>query len=203
MLRKHEESYRLLRETHHLEKPQLSELQNLADVVASYAKRLSIVSSRGVTNLWITLAEESCFGLIYLPETGTVLDIGSGNGIPGLVWAIFRPNLQFLLAEHVNKKAQTLEAIRSKCGLKNVTIYPDDVQTIKNKQFDVITARAVAPFPTLWRWTTQCRKPTTRYILFRGQTDLRENSVYPSGIKEIAVVPAGRIQMWVGDCCIV
>ncbi len=199
MLRKHEESYRLLRETHHLSITQLSEILSLENVTQSFAKQLSLVSSRGVSKVWITLADESCYGLPYLPVSGKVLDIGSGNGIPGLVWAVLRPNLQFVLADHVNKKAQALESIRRECNLTNVLIYPSDVQTINNQQFDVITARAVAPFPVLWEWTTQCRKVGTRYLLFRGSDELQANRDHPSQIKEIATIPAGRIKLWVGD----
>ena len=177
----------------------LKPLIGLQKAVQRQSVRLNLISSQRVDSLWITLAEESTYGLPYLPANGKVLDVGSGNGIPGLVWAVLRPDLFFVLAESVNKKAVALEAIRWECGLKNVTVFPGEVQTLRNQTFDVISARAVAPFDSLWQWTTLHRKTGTRYLLFRGSRDLNENSEYSDQLKEVALIQAGRIKLWVGD----
>ncbi len=189
----------LLRETHSLNNASLTKLLSLQNCVFEQQRRMNLLSSKDVNNLWITLANESCFALPFLPDSGSVLDVGSGNGIPGLVLAVVRPDLQFSLSESVNKKAVALERIRSQLNLQNVTVLSGPVQTIKNQQFNVITARAVAPFPTLWLWTTQVRMLNTRYLLFRGSTELQTTEAYPDEIQEFQTVPAGNVQLWIGD----
>ena len=52
------------------------------------------------------------------------IDIGSGGGFPGLVWAIMRPDLDLLLIDSVGKKAALIRKHSIELGLKNVRVRP-------------------------------------------------------------------------------
>ena len=80
------------------------------------------------------------------PDTGTItlLDFGSGAGLPGLPIALLRPDIQVTLAESQNKKAAFLrEAVRT-LTLPNVEVWAARVETLPaDRQFHIVALRAV------------------------------------------------------------
>lgn len=125
-----------------------------------------------------------------------VLDVGSGGGVPGVILAITRPDLQISLAESVGKKATVLELIVRELSVP-ATIYASRAEDLLNDfQFDVLVARAVGPlwkickwFAPHWpsfgrllaikgpRWVEE-RKEARHYGLLHGVA-LRKAAVYP------------------------
>lgn len=87
-----------------------------------------------------------------LPDTGPVLDIGSGGGLPGIVIAIVRPNLEVHLLEATTKKAEFLAGVGAALGL-GVIVHNDRAEELARGplagSFPVVTARAVARLPKL------------------------------------------------------
>lgn len=81
-----------------------------------------------------------------------ILDIGSGGGFPGLVIAIMEPTIQVTVTDSIKKKADFLQYCVKQLKLTNVHVLHARVETIKGKQFDHVTARAVAPVGTLYSW---------------------------------------------------
>lgn len=82
-----------------------------------------------------------------------VMDLGAGGGFPGIPLAIFYPETQFHLVDSINKKLTVVNEIAASLGLTNITTQHTRAEDIKNKQFDVIISRAVAPLQDLWRWS--------------------------------------------------
>ncbi len=83
---------------------------------------------------------------------GKVVDVGSGAGFPGLVFAISLPNIEITLLEPTGKRCQFLEEVVKKLGLTNVEIVnerAEDYGKINREIFDISTARAVAPLNIL------------------------------------------------------
>jgi len=81
---------------------------------------------------------------IDLSDLKTCLDIGSGGGFPGIVLSAAFPKCSFTLYDSSHKKAEFLSLCVDKLNLKNVTIYPDRAENIKEK-FELITIRATGP----------------------------------------------------------
>ena len=91
----------------------------------------------------------------YLP-TGIrkLVDIGSGAGFPGLVLKICCPDLDITLVESIKKKAAFLTQTAAFLGLDGVNVIERRAEQLGHEtqyreQFDVATARAVAPLPAL------------------------------------------------------
>ena len=82
------------------------------------------------------------FGLVKY--TGTVLDVGSGAGFPGIPLAIALPGLSFTLLERMARRASFLKTCAILLGLSRVTVAQCDLADAAG-DFDVVTFRAVAP----------------------------------------------------------
>ncbi len=95
------------------------------------------------------------FPFVTSAEAKTVLDIGSGGGLPGLPLAIVMPDVRFTLLEATGKKARFLQETVGALELTNVAVINDRAETIgrdresHREQYDVVTARAVGRMPVL------------------------------------------------------
>jgi len=97
-----------------------------------------------------------------------VLDIGSGGGVPGLVLAIVRPDLEVAVCESVGKKAAVLKSIIEQLDLP-VTLYHDRAESVlDDMRFDVCTARAVGPMWKLLTWLNENWLNAHRLLALKG-----------------------------------
>lgn len=95
------------------------------------------------------------FGLVpHLPAAGRCIDVGSGAGLPGIVLAVVRPDLEFLLLEPARKRRAFLAAVVRELRLPNVTLAGERIDAhlrLHAGQYDFAVARAVFP---LLEWLT-------------------------------------------------
>lgn len=81
------------------------------------------------------------------------IDIGTGAGFPGMVLAIYNPNIEFVLMDSVGKKTKFLEMVAETLGLNNVTIINDRAEeyiTEENREtFDLGLCRGVSKLNTI------------------------------------------------------
>jgi 16S rRNA (guanine527-N7)-methyltransferase len=82
-----------------------------------------------------------------------ILDIGTGGGFPGIPLAIFFPEVKFHLVDSIGKKLKVVDAIAEAIGIKNISTQHTRVEDIKNRKFDFVVSRAVAPLKELWKWS--------------------------------------------------
>ena len=83
-----------------------------------------------------------------------MLDVGTGGGVPGVVLAIVRPDIEVALCDSVAKKARAVTAIVEELGLA-VRVFHARAQNVLmelDERFDTLVVRAVAPLAKLLRW---------------------------------------------------
>ncbi len=83
---------------------------------------------------------------------GELLDVGSGAGIPGLVYAILWPNTKVVLLESQKKRIEFLRDATEELGLENVEMLEGRAEAhahelVWRERFDLVTSRALAPLP--------------------------------------------------------
>ncbi|MGF2949511.1 16S rRNA (guanine(527)-N(7))-methyltransferase RsmG [Microbacterium alcoholitolerans] len=99
---------------------------------------------------------------------GSVADVGSGAGLPGLVLAISRPDVQWTLIEPMDRRVTWLNEQIESLGLDNVTVMRARGEDV-GLEFDVVTARAVSALRTLIPITAPLVKDGGELILLKGQ----------------------------------
>lgn len=124
----------------------------LAAYVALLLKWNSTINLIGPTtenDVWVRHIDDSSQLVAMIPSNATSLvDLGSGAGLPGMVIAMLRPDMRVTLVEQDQRKAAFLKEAKRVLGLTNVTVEAIDIAKLHGK-FDVITARALAALTVL------------------------------------------------------
>ncbi|WP_051062628.1 RsmG family class I SAM-dependent methyltransferase [Ilumatobacter nonamiensis] len=96
--------------------------------------------------------------------TGTVIDLGSGGGVPGLVIAHDRPDLAVVLADRRTKRTDFLRRVVSRLGWTDrVSVVTDDVERLivrMPNHFDAVVARGFGPPESTLRMASELLDPT-------------------------------------------
>jgi 16S rRNA (guanine527-N7)-methyltransferase len=108
-----------------------------------------------------------------------VIDIGSGAGFPGLILAIFQPQMQITLLEADQKKSRFLRLAREELGLKNVEVINRRVEEAGHdndfrETFDLCTARAVAAMNIMLEYGIPLLKIDGKLLLWKGRNHQEE-----------------------------
>lgn len=105
-----------------------------------------------------------------LPETGTLVDIGSGGGLPGVVLAMLRPQLRVTLLEPMLRRVVFLNECVETLALGNVTVLRGRAEDVAGEvRADVATARAVAPLDRLLEWGRDVLRPGGTLLAIKGR----------------------------------
>jgi len=113
---------------------------------------------------------------------GSLADLGTGPGLPGIPLAIVKPGLRVTLVESNGKKARFLREAVRQLGLKDVRVAESRIEAVDEPgAYDAITARALATLPLILELGGHLLKPEGTLLAMKG--------VYPA--EEIAALPAG------------
>ena len=116
---------------------------------------------------------------------GSVADIGSGAGLPGIVLAIARPDVSWTLVEPMERRVTWLSEQVESLGLDNVTVLrarAEDVRPLGS--FDVVTARAVSALRTLIPITAPLVRDGGELTLLKGMNAANEIEAAQKQIKK-------------------
>jgi 16S rRNA (guanine527-N7)-methyltransferase len=103
-----------------------------------------------------------------LPQDVSLLDVGSGGGVPGVILAIVRPDVKVSLCESVRKKADALRAIVEQVQL-DVPVFAERAEEVlQSRVFDVLIARAVGPMAKILRWLDGHWDHVGQLLLIKG-----------------------------------
>jgi 16S rRNA (guanine527-N7)-methyltransferase len=103
-----------------------------------------------------------------LRDGESVLDIGSGGGVPGLLLAILRPGLRVTCCESMAKKARVLERMAQELGIKCRICNQRAEALLARERFDACLARAVGPLWKICNWFQGRWSSMGRLLAFKG-----------------------------------
>lgn len=138
-----------------LQPSQISLLGQYADLLADYELANVIGTRDRATIIEDHLLDSlSCFTLIDARRAHTLIDVGTGAGLPGIPLAIARSHLQVTLLEATEKKARFLQHACRTLGLANTTVLHARAEQAGREQehredYDLATARALASLPVV------------------------------------------------------
>ena len=148
----------------------LPRLEQYAELLAGPGTERGLLGPREVPRLWERHLL-NCAGLSELVQDGqVVLDLGSGAGLPGLVLALQRPDVQVVLVESLQRRAAFLSECVEQLELRNTLVRRARAEELHGKvEVDVVTARAVAPVDRLAGWSLPLLHEGGRLLALKGE----------------------------------
>lgn len=111
-----------------------------------------------------------------------LLDVGSGGGLPGVVFAICCPHLQVVCVDTVGKKTAFIQQAASSLQLPNLKTVHARVETLRGADYDIVCSRAFASLVDFTAWSREALAPTGVWMAMKGKHPAEELSALPSSI---------------------
>ncbi len=143
--------------------------RRFAAALAAHGEERGLIGPLEPPRLWNRHILNSAIAAPLFPTGGRVADVGSGAGLPGLVLAIARPDVQWVLVEPMERRVTWLEEQTAELRLDNV-----DVVRARGEEWsggpvlDAVTARAVSALRTLIPLTAPLLRPGGELVLLKG-----------------------------------
>ena len=113
---------------------------------------------------------------------GSLLDVGSGAGLPGVPIAIARPGLDVTLLDANAKKSRFVRQAAAELGLDNVQVVQARMQEYQpGRSFDMVISRAVASLDELYQQTVHLLRPGGRMLFMKGAVPEQEIGALQDG----------------------
>ena len=143
-------------------------VERYVDLLTSAGVERGLIGPREAPRLWERHILNCAVVLPRVPWDATVADVGAGAGLPGIVWAIARPDLDVTLIEPLLRRTVFLEEVVAELGLERVTVLRARAEDVR-ETFDVVTARAVAPLEKLAGWCLPLVRRGGVLLALKGQ----------------------------------
>ena len=144
-------------------------LVDVADLLGGVAVARGFIAPRDRGRLLERHVLDAVRAAPFVDGAGSVADVGSGAGIPGLPLAVVLPENHFDLIEPRQARVAFLESAVDRLGLANVRVVHGRVETADGRSYDAATARAFAPLERAWETIRSKLRPAGRLIFFGGE----------------------------------
>ena len=157
-------------------------LTRYAELLATAGVERGLIGPREVPRLWDRHLLNCAVAVPLVPEDADVIDVGSGAGLPGIVWAIVRSDITVTCLEPLQRRATFLEEAVTELGLTGrvqvVRARAEDIVRgrgpVTSLRARVVTARAVAPLERLAGWTVPLVQPGGELLALKGRSAAEE-----------------------------
>jgi 16S rRNA (guanine527-N7)-methyltransferase len=134
-----------------------------------------LLGPREVPRLWERHVLNCAVVERVIPAGVSVVDVGSGAGLPGIAVAILRPDLRMTLLEPLLRRVEWLQDVIDDLGLRQVSVTRGRAEEYAGKLgADVVLARAVAPLGVLAGWCLPLLRPGGELVALKGRTAAEE-----------------------------
>ena len=136
----------------HLTEHQVEQFAQLEALYNDWNAKINVISRKDIQNLYEhhVLHSLGIAKVVNFKDDTTVMDLGTGGGLPGIPLAIIFPNVQFHLVDSIGKKVKVAQEVANAIGLKNVKFSHARAEEIK-EQYDFVVTRAVMPMVDLMK----------------------------------------------------
>jgi 16S rRNA (guanine527-N7)-methyltransferase len=169
--------------------------QRYVDLLTEHGVVRGLIGPREVDRLWERHVLNSAVVAELIPTDASVIDVGSGAGLPGVPLALARPDLAMTLLEPMARRVAWLSEVVAELGV-DITVARGRAEERAVAPADVVTARAVAPLAKLAAWCLPLVRPGGRLLALKGESANEElardaEAVRRAGGTEQSVVCCG------------
>ena len=156
----------------------LERLAAYKELLALWNERINLISRKDVERLELhhILHSLSIARFIRFAPGTSVLDVGTGGGLPGIPLAILHPEVNFLLIDRVGKKVRAVQEMADQIGLNNVRAEQMHAKDAPGP-FDFVVSRAVTRLPEFISWVRNKIQTDQRNALPNGILYLKGGDV--------------------------
>ena len=135
-----------------LTQEQKEKYSKLVELYKYWNSKVNLISRKDIDNLEINhiLHSLSIVKIVSFKDSTSVLDVGTGGGLPGIPLAIFFPKVNFTLIDSIGKKIKVVKSICSELSINNVNAINDRVENHLD-HYDFILSRAVTGMDNFYK----------------------------------------------------
>ncbi len=174
-----------------LSEQQIEQLIAYGELLLEWNAKINLVSRKDTDNLWAKHLYSPLLTLKVFDFTRkqSVLDIGTGGGIPGVPLAIMYPKTRFVLCDSILKKATAVNDMVERLSLDNATVLRARAEQL-TQDFDFITGRAVTRISAFTKIAQpRLKRPFNKFgeggIFYFSGGDQREEVAHWKGKKHV------------------
>ena len=148
----------------------LAVAEQYAEALATSGVERGLLGPREVPRLWERHLLNCAAVIELVPPDVRLVDVGSGAGLPGVVIAIARPDVEVTLVEPLLRRVTWLGEVMASLELTNVVVHRSRAEEAAREglSFDVATARAVASLGQLATWSLPLVRPGGELLALKG-----------------------------------
>jgi 16S rRNA (guanine527-N7)-methyltransferase len=158
----------LLRHQIELPPPQIARLEEYCRLLWDWNSKLNLTRHTDFEKFVTRDLTDSLVFARFLGQGETVLDVGTGGGVPGVVLAIVRDDLKVALCESIGKKARAVGDIVEKLGLVAPVIHGRAEDILADHRYQTLAIRAVARLKKLLEWFRPHWSAFDRMLILKG-----------------------------------
>lgn len=154
----------------------LVEAQRFAELLVTDGVVRGLIGPREAPRIWERHLLNCAVIAELIPSGASVVDVGSGAGLPGMVLAVARPDLSVTLVEPLARRTAFLSEAVTILGLERTTVVRARAEECVGElaPADVVTARAVAPLDRLAGWCLPLTAIGGRLLAMKGSSAATE-----------------------------
>ena len=165
--------------------------ERFAAILADTGVSHGLIGPREVPRLWDRHVLNCAVAHQAFPEGVSVIDVGSGAGLPGLALAVARPDLRLHLVEPMLRRTNWLSMTADALVLDNVTVHRGRAEEFTGRlSAPYATARAVARIDKLARWTFPLLDDGGVLVALKGEQAAQELEEERRALTKLGMVDA-------------
>lgn len=150
--------------------PGFESISQYVDILTSRGIEWGLIGPREVDRIWDRHILNSTAFAGLIPEGASVVDVGSGAGLPGIPLALLRPDLTITLLEPLLRRCTFLSQAVDELGITSRVEVVRGRAEDHDRAYEVVTARAVAPLGRLIEWCTPLLEPNGVLLALKGKS---------------------------------
>ena len=166
-----------------LTKKQKQQIQKFQELLLERNQAFNLLSRKNPHKQWNLLLEQGLLSAKILAPTlnkssEDILDIGSGNGFPGFLFALLFPKKLFYLCERIRKKAEFLKSLSHELSLSNVSVLCQSAEKL-NRSFNLVLSQASLPLEKMTKLLEKVLSPKGEAFLWQSEAWNENKRLFP------------------------